>query len=312
MKKFLIILFFVITFAVLSFNNLSFFDNQHITTRADSGFDAGYDDYDGGYSWDDDYSSGGSSSWWDDDDDDYYYSGGSSYGGTYSGGGSLSPGGLAIVLLVLFTPVIVITIIKLCSAMKNKTVKKVHNIHGILRRHYNTVIGDGKDVQLVQTAYNNYVKIQQAWMNRDLTPIKHLITDEMYNMYQMQIETLLEDNQINVMSHFKFICGRVLSILSNKNTETINIVLCVECKDYIKSATSPKVISGKRHAKITYIYELTFVRDVNRERSTHCPTCGALVKKQMSATCPYCNNPLLLTSPDMTLSNKKVAYQFKD
>ena len=310
MKKFLIILLFIFTLSILSFSH---FNDQYFPTRADSGFDAGYDDYYSDSSWGSSSSGGGSSYW--DDDDDYYGSGssyGSSYGGSYSGGGSASPEVLAIALLICFSPVIVFTIIKLCTTLRDKKVRKVNRIHGVLSRYYNIRLGDGADVKLVQDAYNNYVKIQEAWMNRDLKPIRHLITDEMYNMYQMQVETLIEDNQINVMSHFKFICGRITAIIANKNTETISIVLCVQCRDYIKSATSPKVISGKKHAKITYIYELTFVRDVNQERTTHCPTCGALVKKHMSTNCSHCNNPLYLTSPTMTLSNKKIKYQFKD
>jgi len=307
MKKNLIKLFIIITFSILSFTIFSHANQQYIPTLADSGFDADYGDYDDGYSYDDDYSS----SWDDDDysnswDDDY-----SSNNGNYSGG-SADPEVVFLAFAITFAPIVIILIAKNRNTKRRKTISRINYINDILINKFDLTPGEGYDVELIQNAYKNYVKIQEAWMNRNLSPIKHLLTDEMYNMYQMQVDTLIEDNQINIMSNFKFICGKIKSINQNNGMETIKMILCVQCKDYIKEANGHKIINGNKHSTITYIYELTFLRDTNQEKMTQCPTCGAQVKKQMSATCPYCNNPLLLTSPEITLSNKIIKYQFKD
>ena len=315
MKKFTFVLLFVLilsVFSVLSFSGLTQNEYQNIPNYADSGFDGdyggdygGYDDWGGSY--------GGSSYW--DDDDDYYSSSSDRYysdDDDYSGGGS---GDLMIIVYALVGLVAIYALvfgIQHLSAKADRKSKQRSRIKDTLRSYYRLWPGDGKDSDVVQTAYENYVKIQIAWMNRDLTPVRHLLSDEMYNMYQMQLDTLIEDNQINVMTDFQFYCGRVKSKKHPDNIQTIKVLLCVKCKDYIKMANSNKVISGDKGATITYLYELIFVRDLGTEKTMSCPNCGAEVRKQMSGTCKHCNAPLLLTSPEMTLISKKVEEQFKE
>lgn len=312
MKKFSIILLFILTlsvFSVFSFGVLSHNEYQNIPNLADSGFDGDYGDYDsGGSSW------GGGSSYWDDDDDDYRSPSSSDrYSGSSSGSGEpADPITVLYALLLMGGIFAFIFTIKGLITRANKQRKHRNYINDTLIENFGLNPGDGRDDQLVQTAYENYVKIQIAWMNRDLTPVKHLLSDEIYNMYQMQLDTLIEDNQINVMSHFQFYCGKVRRKTTQNNIQTIKITLCVKCRDYIIKAHNRKVVSGKRNATITYIYGMTFVRDLNKDTITNCPTCGAVVKKQMSATCKYCKNPLLLTSPEITLTSKTVEKQFRD
>lgn len=293
MKKYLFILFFVLILPVFSiFNHIEAY--QHYLSVADSGFDSDYGDYDSGGSWD-----SGGSSW----DNDY------SYGG--SSGGSIDSKYLPVALFFV-TGVVGVLIVSRHAINVRETQKRTEKrINSVLLGYYNLQPGDGSKDELVQAAYANYVNIQKAWMNRDLTNVRNLLTDEIYNMYQMQIETLIEDNQINVMSDFEFVCGGVSYKRTKNNIQTIKIILCVNCKDYIEEAQKHKVVNGDRRAKITYIYELTFIREINSSKTINCPTCGAEVKKQMSAVCPYCNNLLLLNSADITMSNKLILHQFK-
>lgn len=300
MKKFLVILLSILALPMLSLSFVSHQDYQYFPKTADSGFDGGYGggDYGGGGSW------GGGSSW-DDDDDDYYYSGSSS-------GVSLDSEDVPMFLAIVVLIISLVFTIRYISYRFERYRGITKQIEKYLDNYHYLKHGDGSNDELVQSAYANYVEIQKAWMNRDLTPVKHLLTDEIYNMYQMQIETLLEDNQVNVMSNFEFYCGKVSYKRAKNNLQTIKIILCVNCKDYIIDANTNHVINGDKRATITYIYELTFVRDLNSNKTmSNCPTCGAKVKKQMSATCPYCNNALLLSSQEITMSNKTVLQQFK-
>lgn len=315
MKKsiFIILLIFVLSFSCLTV--LQHQEYYNLSASADSGFDSDYGDYDSGGSWDGGGGSwGGGSSW--DDNDDYDYRSSSRSDGNYSGGsGDVTL--IFIALGVIVFTVAVVNLIHFTSLRANNNIKRKKNLNlhikDTLFYNYNLNIGDGKDVKIVQSAYASYVEIQKAWMNRNLSPVRHLLTDEMYNMYQMQVETLIADNQINVMSDFEFVCGGLSHIESNNNIETLTLTLCVNCKDYIKDAKTNKVLSGDKHAKITYIYELTFIRDVSidKNKPMNCPTCGAQVPRQMSAVCPYCKNILLLTSSELTMSNKVIKHQFK-
>jgi len=294
MRRFLFILLFVLILPMLSLTNLKFKDCQYLTI-ADSGFDSDYGDYDGG-SW------GGGSSWGDD-----------GYGSSYSNssGGSLDSSFLPLVIFLGVGAAVVVGISRHYIDLQQRRKAVEQRINMVLLNHHNLKPGDGKGLELIQSAYANYVDIQKAWMNRDLSSVRHLLTDEIYNMYQMQIQTLIEDNQVNVMTNFELVCGKLEYKRAKDSIETIKVILCVNCKDYIEDVSTHKVINGDKNATITYIYELTFIKDVDSNKTINCPSCGAKVKKQMSASCPYCNNSLLSTSANITMSNKLILNQFK-
>ena len=304
MRKFLFILFFTLMFPVVSLIIFQPRDYKYYTnyqTTADSGFDSDY-----GGSWD-----GGGGSW---DGGDSSWDGGSSWDNDYSSSsstGSLDAEGWAFLLCFISGTVIICIISRYAINAHEKRKRVEQYLNYTLLNYYSLEPGDGVDSELIQEVYKIYVDIQQAWMNRDLSPIRHLLTDEMYNMYQMQIETLIEDNQMNVMSDFEFVCGRLVSKRTKNNIQTLKVILCVNCKDYIKDINKQKVINGDKKATITYIYELIFVRDMEASKTINCPACGAQVKNQMSAVCPYCKNSLLSTSFDITMSNKSILHQFK-
>ena len=308
MKKFIFILLLIF---ILPISSITLFRHQEYaicSTSTDSGFDSDYDDYDGG-SW-----GGGGSSWGNDNDNNYNNNYSNNYGGSYGSGsydGSSSSEDIMPIIIIPILMIVALIVASIVIKCRQKRKNAEQYIYKTLYYDYFLEPGEGADSEIIQSAYLNYVEIQKAWMNRDLSNVRHLLTDEMYNMYQMQIETLIEDDQINVMSNFEFVCGRVQYMETTNNDETYKIILCVNCKDYIKSASNNKVISGKKNATITYIYELTFIRNTNSNKAINCPSCGALVDNQMSATCPYCNNSLLLTSSSITLSNKQILKQFK-
>lgn len=302
MKKFMLILCLIFALPMLSLVSFTHHDCNYYSTTADSGFDSDYGDYDDGGSWGGGY----------DDGDDYWGNdyNNNDYSGSYSSG-SVDIGTLFLALFISIVPLVIMLIIKTHTDSHNKRKAVKKHIINVLSSYYKLLPGDGQNIEEVKSAYANYVEIQKAWMNRDITPVRHLLTDEIYNMYQMQIETLIEDNQINIMSDFNFVCGKVVSTRTHSNTKTIKVILCVDCKDYIKSADNHKIVSGDKKATITYIYELTFIKDLKSNETANCPSCGASVKKQMSTTCPYCNNSLLLTGTNLTMSNKKILHQFK-
>ncbi len=311
MKKYFVILLLIIITPIMSFFVINKPSYTYVQTLADSGFDSDYSDYDSG--WDSDYG-GGSGGYWDDDDDNYYDRDDNYQYESYSGG----PADIGTVLLALavcaaFGSIPLLISFAISRARKPRTRKIPTHIHikNVLANYYGLKAGDGSNIDLIKNIYAIYVEIQKAWMNRDLTPVRHLLTDEIFNMYQMQLETLIEDNQINVMSNFEFVCGKLYTIKTKNNIESLDVVLCVNCKDYIIDAKTNKVISGNKRAKLTYIYELTLLRDFNAKKEINCPSCGALVKQQMSATCSHCNSSLILTSSILTMSNKRILHQFK-
>ena len=154
------------------------------TVKADIGFDGGYD---GGYSGGGGYGGGygGGSSWDDDDDDDYYYSGGYNNNNNYSsgGGGNLSTGEIVILIVFCVASIGIPIAITMIGARREKRAQMDAPAVNVSWMRV--------DDDLNMEVYLLYKAINDAWMKKDLEPVRHLLTDEMYNMYLMQLDTLI-------------------------------------------------------------------------------------------------------------------------
>lgn len=268
----------------------------------DSGFDS---DWGGGSDW-------GGSDWggsdWDSDDDDYDYGGGS-YGGGSSGGGSGGgSGGDGIIILILIATIAAAGLMFYLVGALPQQIQRRRKLTARMRSGLPQNMG--KSEELNQMAYDTYVKLQNAWMQKDLAPVRHLLTDEMYNMYEMQLDTLRTNKQTNVMTNFKFKRAYTSGIARYNGQETLTMVLEVSCKDYLVDDTSNEIIQGNRKTN-WYIYELTFVRDLNAKEMHNCPNCGGKLENQMGGNCPYCGNPVNITTANYTLADKRMLRQTK-
>ena len=303
--------------------------------KGDSGFDADYDYYDsydsgssyssgGSYSGGGSYSSGGSYY-----DSDYSYSSSSSSSSNSSSGGS--SGSIHFkskiweavfyigLIAIFFSPLIVMGIVEYKSnhpkVYKRSSIPalKGPNPEPINRppMPYPIFMNQTLANELCNMAYESYKEIQVAWMDKDLDRIQHLVTDELYNMYKMQIETLNYTHQKNIMKDFSYLQGYVSFMQTIDYIETVKIVLGVRCKDYIIDEDSQKVIKGDSKSFVKYFYELTFVKDITK-RVLKCPNCKGELLDQMSARCPHCDTPITRTSFNYTLSNKRMLRQYKN
>lgn len=262
--------------------------------RADSGWDS---DYDSGGSWDSDYDSG--SSW----DSDYDYD----YGGS-SGGGS---GDFGMVELFIFIVIIVIAIAaksgKRPSSSRPYTGPNIMPSYSdITLDHLNMVMPNSHINELKKMAFDNFVEIQHAWMNFDYDKLRELCTDELYNSYVSQLETLKLKNGQNIMSDFTQKDIKIIDIDDVNGDIILTVFLAVDFYDYVINATSKKVTRGQSHRKISNNYILTYVvkSDYEKEDNTKCPNCGAPIEHVTSGKCEYCNSTIVKKASKFVLSKK--------
>ncbi|MBR3890913.1 MAG: TIM44-like domain-containing protein [Bacilli bacterium] len=265
------------------------------TVKADIGFDGGYDGgYDsGGSDW------GGGSSWDDDDDDDYYYSGGYNNGSYSGGGGSADIGTMLLALFICGLAVgVPLTIVWLLNReMPNKSSVPLVDTSWM-----------SVDEDLNMQAYLMYKELNDAWMKKDLEPVRHLLTDEMYNMYLMQLDTLIEKGETNIMKDYFFISGHISSKRKYKGKETIVMIFRIRCKDYIIDDRSKKVVRGKATDVIDYTYEFKLVRNVE-PKTIICPSCGSEIKNEEGVICSHCGTVVHTNTNTLRLADKKVLRQ---
>lgn len=260
-----------------------------VNITADSGFDSDYD-YDSGGSWDSDY------------DWDYDYDYDSDYNYHYSSGESENLDTIdyvcAVLLLILYIVFMRITMSKIRNRYKNRRDQEEINSKNLT---------EITDIELKEKLFSIYKEVQIAWMNLDLSPVRNLLTDEMYNMYEMQLATLKNKNQKNIMEDIKLIDVKLISSNMVNGKEELKVMLEVTCRDYIIDVTTNSVVRGNENIINKYTYQLTFIKN-NNIIKTKCPNCGGELDSNGSK-CQYCRSTIVHETSDYVLSRKRMLYQ---
>ena len=261
--------------------------------RADSGWDSSYDGGGGGG-----WSSSSSSSDWSSS------SWSSSSSSSSSSSGSEADG----LTIVVFFIIIVILIIVLSrknqgqggSATKNDVMRADISEEEIKKLLPNETLGSLKHM-----AFENFVAIQNAWMEFDYDKLRELCTDELYNTYTSQLDTLKIKNGKNIMSDFDQEEIKIVGINKQNKLVTVEVYLRVTFYDYVINQKSKEVIRGTKDRKLTNNYEMQFVRKQdNSKKKTKCPNCGAEIDTVTSTKCEYCGSTIVVDANEFVLSKK--------
>lgn len=252
---------------------------------ADSGFDSSYDS--GGSSW------GGSSDSWDSS---------SSWDSSDSSSGSGKPASLTSLMIVVVLFIVVFVIENEIS--KRKTEKKQIIKSKDMDLDLISKIDSNLNLyEFKNEAFNIYKDVQEAWMNLDDGKIRTLTTDELYNMYSMQLDTLRVKNEKNIMKEINLVTASLTNLKIENNIETATVIMTVNCYDYIVDSQN-KVVRGNDKNKIEITYELTYIKSVG-EKVNKCPNCGAEINDDNSTTCEYCRAIITRNTSKWVLSKKQ-------
>ena len=275
--------------------------------KADSGWDYDYDyDYGGSYDYD----------WGSDYDYDY----GSSWGGSYSSG-SYSDGDSSWISALIIAVTIIIIIYIITNRNNRNRPNGGNRGKQTPSSNYQDIdvskikeIDPDLNVSKFKTkAFNIYKDIQTAWMNFDTDTIRKLTTDEIYNMYSSQLETLKLKKQKNIMKDITLEDVKIIDIKKQNNIITTSVYLKVKCYDYVIKEVTGETVRGKDNQKVIIEYVLSFVKSsVNNKTVETCPNCGAPVEINSSSTCPYCDSTLVKDASEYVLSKKTTVRQSLD
>jgi len=162
-----------------------------------------------------------------------------------------------------------------------------------------------KNNELVKEAFDIYAELQIAWMNFDYKKIKELVSDEMYNMYINQLETLKIKSQQNIMSEIEFVEGSITECKKVNNKEIFKIYMSVRCFDHVINTETQEVVRGDKNKKLTLNYLLTFERNI--QVIENCPQCGSDVKNLTE--CFYCKSKIVNNTSKLKMTKKQIMSQ---
>lgn len=280
MKKIIVTFIATITAALLLCFSVSAFDNN------DYGGGGGYDyggDYGGGY--------------------DY---GGNDYGGS-SYSGDVDP----VSVIIGIGIVVVIIIISTIGGTKKKSgggttrpssmnganvvlPNRTEQIEGIIKqKDPNFSASD-----LITFTKQVYIDIENAWCKRDMTPVRPVMHENLYNTTCKQVQAKIEQG---VVYHYESIAidtAYLTSYERDSQFEYVTAYLTSRMIDYQVDEKTGKIIRGDKTTRWVQKYKMKFVRSLGVETKTktgkmtghNCPNCGAPLEISSSGVCEYCGS----------------------
>jgi predicted lipid-binding transport protein (Tim44 family) len=118
-----------------------------------------------------------------------------------------------------------------------------------------------------ETAFQDLVmdyffRIQAAWMNRDLSSVSGLLTDEMRTIMQGDIDQLLKDKQINRLENIAVRKVEIAEAWQESGQDYITALVHANLLDYTTDEATGAVVSGSTTEPVRFEENWTFVRSV--------------------------------------------------
>ena len=155
---------------------------------------------------------------------------------------------------------------------------------------------------------NNYIEVQNAWMNFNYDKLRTLLTDELYNQYEMQLKSLERKKQKNIMKKFKIIKIVIKSVKAENKVLTINTESMIKFKDYIVDEKG-KCVRGSKYKKVIMHYKMVHVMAKDKPKDINCPNCGAPISDLASQRCSNCNSVIARIPRKIVLAKKQALSQ---
>ena len=143
-----------------------------------------------------------------------------------------------------------------------------------------------------------YIDIQTAWCNRDLTPVRPIMHQNLYNTTQRQVQSKIDQG---VVYHYESIAintAYLTSFVRDKDYEYLTVYLNARMIDYQVDEKTGNIIKGDKTTRWDMRYKMKYVRSVgvttkDKITGTHeynCPNCGAPLEITSTGVCEYCGS----------------------
>jgi predicted lipid-binding transport protein (Tim44 family) len=107
-----------------------------------------------------------------------------------------------------------------------------------------------------------FFKVQGAWANRDMAPVRQLLTEEMYRILQADAERLKADKQINRLENIAVRSVDISEAWQESGEDYITVRVYANLLDYTVDEASGQVLSGSKTDPVKFEEYWTFTRPV--------------------------------------------------
>ena len=109
---------------------------------------------------------------------------------------------------------------------------------------------------------DSFFKIQSAWMNRDLTPVGVLLTAQMRQSFQSDIDQLIRDKRTNKLENIAVRNVDIIEAWQESGQDYITTLIYANLLDYTTDDATGQVVSGSKTDPVKFEEYWTFTRPV--------------------------------------------------
>lgn len=259
---------------------------------------------------------------------------------TESGSSSLDSSGdsgifnlLIYLLFELFGPLpgIIILIIMLVILLRLKKTGKLKKIQNHLHNTRNSTslfsndmdktVAVSEQIRLVDPNFSSdaflswarevFLKIQQAWTDRDWKVIRPFESNELFALHNAQLNEYIKNHKINVIEKINISNAALKEFRQDGDKEVLIVELHAIMRDYVIDEKTRKVLESDPNRDWNMKYLMTFNRKVgvktkvgtSNKSTTNCPNCGAPTEITSSGQCEYCDSVITTGEHDWVLSD---------
>lgn len=262
----------------------------------------------GDFSGDSDYGGG-----WDSGGDSWDSGGWDSGDSSYSGSGFSS--GSDYVLIFIIAIIIIFVVTKKPSHSSRSSTQKDNytppaNLY--LVNNYIDIDPGFSPSEFKEKLSNLYVRFQNQWQAKDLSPLRPYMTDAFYSQMDRQLDNYRRNNQTNCVERIAVLSTEILGWKQENGFDVMVARINTRIVDYVKDDRTGAIVRGSNIKEKFMSYEWSVVRTTGvttrRSKGTTsqtCPYCGANVDINHSAVCEYCRSVLHTDTFDWAVSNIK-------
>ncbi len=159
---------------------------------------------------------------------------------------------------------------------------------------------------------NIFIRLQSAWMKKDLSDVRTCLTDEFFAQTDRQLDSYRVQKTTNVVERIAVLGVSLTGWDQNDKNDILVARVSARMADYVISDTTGEIVRGSKTADKFMEYEWTLVRTKGKITGTDdhneridCPYCGAPLDINRTAKCEYCGNIVSTNDYDWCLASIK-------
>ena len=116
--------------------------------------------------------------------------------------------------------------------------------------------------QFKETAMDMFFKVQGAWMNRNLSSVQGLLTEELKGIVQSDIDTLLRDKKVNHLENIAVRKVEIVETWQESGQDFLTVLFSANLLDYTTDDSTGEILAGSKTEPVRFEEFWTFTRPV--------------------------------------------------